>query len=142
MFFFLTGGGGGPRNNRQVPYLAQQISKRLQTLVLAARHWAFPEIFRNPLEDNHFQKSYPLYLIFHHPTPLEFHTIFSRTPLEFHGNPLSSIMTPLEFSNFKHNLLEFSRFSFLRPSLEFPLSSTGGSGKFLEKPNLTFVFLP
>ena len=28
------------------------------------------------------------------PSHLEFHTIFSRTPLEFHGNPLSSIMTP------------------------------------------------
>ena len=42
--------------------------------------------------------NFPFYLIFYHPPPpLEFHTIFSRTPLEFHGNPLSLIMTPWNF---------------------------------------------
>ena len=74
----------------------------------------FQKFFVTPLlRITIFRSHTPLefYLIFHH--PLELHTIFSRTPLEFHGNPLSSIMTPLEFSNFKHNPLEFSRFSFL-----------------------------
>ena len=104
--------------------------------------WSFPEIFRNPpVEDNHFQKSYPLGILSHFSPPLlEFHTIFSRTPLEFHGNPLFSIMIPLEFSNFKHNPLEFSRFSFLRPPWNFRYPQQGGSGKFLEKPITHFCF--
>ena len=65
--------------------------------------------------------------IFRIHTPLEFQIIFSRTPLEFHGNPLSSIMTPPPGI--------FQIFIFKTP-LEFPLSSTGGirkiSGKALK----------
>ena len=87
------------------------------------------KFFVTPLvEDNHFQKSYP--------PPPGILSHFSPPPLEFHGNPLSSIMTPLEFSNFKHNTLEFSRFSFLRPPWNFLYLQQGGSGKFLEKPNV------
>ena len=99
--------------------------------------WAFPEIFcKPPVEDNHFQKSYPLefYLIFYHPPPpLKFHTIFFAPP----GIPRKSVILnydPLEFSNFKHNPLEFSRFSFLRPPWNFRYPQQGGSGKFPEKP--------
>ena len=82
---------------------------------------------RNGLQVNGlFQKVFVTPLlritIFRSHTPLEFYLIFHHhptspppPPLEFHGNPLSSIMTTLEFSNFKRNPLEFSRFSFLRP---------------------------
>ena len=87
-------------------------------------NWLFQKFFVTPpVEDNHFQKSYPPGILSHFsPPPLEFHTIFSRTPLEFHGNPLSSIMTPLEFS----------RFSFLRPPWNFRYPQP----QFLEKPNI------
>ena len=79
-------------------------------------HWAFPEYFRNPsVEDNHFQKSSPLefYLVFHHPPPLE-----------FHGNPLSSIVNPLEFS----------RFSFLRPPEISVILKRGDPENFWKSP--------
>ena len=70
------------------------------------------------------------------PPPLEFHTIFyffSHPP----GISRKTVILnydPLKFSNFKHNPLEFSRFSFLRPPWNFRYPQQGRSRKFLEKP--------
>ena len=97
-------------------------------------HWAFSEFFVTPLLR---------ITIFRSHTPLEFYLIFfifhhtPPPPPSSPRNPRKSVILnydPLEFSNFKHNRLEFSRFSFLRPPWNFRYPQQGGSGKFLEKP--------
>ena len=89
----------------------------------------FQKFFVTPLlRITIFRSHTPWNSIHFSPPPLEFHAIFSRTPLEFHGNPLSSIMTPWNFPILKITSWNFPDFHFQDP-LEFPLSSTGGIRK-------------
>ena len=97
------------------------------------RNMGFPGIFRNPLlRITIFRSHTPLESHFSPPPPPGILHHFFSHPLEFHGNPLSSIMTPWNFPILNITSWNFPDFHF-KTLLEFPLSSTGGIRKISEK---------
>ena len=107
-------------------------------------HWSFPEIFRNPpVEETIFRSHTPPEILSHFsPPPGIPHHFFSH-PLEFHGNPLSSIMTPWYFPFLNITPSNFPDCHFQDP-LEFPLSLEGIrkiSGKAHSKGTLLLLLL-